>query len=202
MNPTSTTSRKPYFNSGTKVLFLNRKQLPKNFKDKLNWASNDDVQEYSMLVCPIKAEDEVMIDVILNTNTSDEERETLLSILKTNYPHVNFDKILMYGDANKQRTSYRQFEFVIQYFYTKSSMHHGQHHETLFLRSYERSYESWKESSALVNLCSDDKMAWQSIIRKLGGYWVKGLNNTFQPFRIVVWADPITENECIDKYGV
>lgn len=199
----NTNKRKPYFNRENKILFLNRRQIPKHFRDKLAWSDYTDLNEYSMFACPISEEDSVKVDLFLKESTRIDTKELLKTELEIAYPHIDFRKILMHGNANQQRTSYRQFEFVIQYYYGKhpgTNTNADQH--MLRLRSYERTYEDWVEVSTMVNLCSDDKMAWQTIIRKLGGHWVKGMNNTWKPFYIIVWAEALTEQESIDKHGV
>lgn len=188
---------RPYFNKQTQTLFLNR------VRDTLTLERLKDIPQgidLNIYVTTITEKQNTRVNYYCQKKMNDEDKKKLTRKLR----HINLDRIIMYGDGNKSYTSYGIATGFLQREdkkrVTYSKMYYSP--EEKQFRTYERSYDSWKDILWLVNSCPDSKMSWQSAMRKLGGKAINGLDNLFIPHYVVLWYDTLSLEEVIETHGL
>lgn len=96
--------------------------------------------------------------------------------------------IYSYGNGNEKHKKPPYIKSLLEVEKRKKIIFRTNKVETIeFYRNYEKPRDKWLKSIDFINSCEDYIMSWQSALRKLGAKEVKGLNNKYIPFYVVIW---------------
>ena len=83
---------------------------------------------------------------------------------------------ILLGTGDAMKTSSQLINKFITHFTSRKGIRSNEDRATTHYRCYEITEEEQLDKMALVNLCPDSKMSWQSALRKLGFSGASGLN--------------------------
>lgn len=180
---------KPYLNRENKTLYLNRVI---NQTQILKVNPNLEYKEVNVFMTAVNKDFEEDFENY-KTAKKNQDNKTCLEILNKyiNTP-IDFNNIIMYGDANQQyKGGYTSYDGLLDKLTRKDRSNDLSYafNTTKFYRNYEQRQEAWQDTCSRLNMCPDFKMSWQSALRILGAKKVNGLKNKFIPFYVVIWCN-------------
>ena len=188
----------PYYNRENNTLFLSRGHAP-NLMHRIVWFEPDKMNfPMNFLINAISEEENELIDEYLKSKDEEHKEE-----IQKKFPYVDLERVITNGNGNTTGVS-STLSPILQSLKKNLdiSERRKNFNRPISYRSYERSYEYWKDILPHVNLCPDAKMCWESVLRKLGAKKVYGMNNDYIPFYVVVTANFQNPDMLKKDYGL